>query len=287
MPLVFAAATNHAPGISARREGAPEEEVAPFFEGYDRLRRRIAEAQLDAIVVIAADHVQNLFIDNMPAFIIGLGDSFPGPTEDEHFLKIPKTVIPGAPELASALADEVMETVDLAFSCELALDHGFMVPLHFLTPKYDIPVVPIIVNCMFAPLPKLARAYELGRALRCAIDKQPGRIGLLGTGGLSHWPAMPLSGKVAEDWDKAFLDAMARNDREDLIRYTDEEIERDGGPGGHEIRTWIAIAGACEGSSGTVDFYTPLPSFAIGGAVIAMAIDDPALQEQAIASVGQ
>lgn len=272
MPLVFAAATVHAPGITSRRATAPEDEVAPFFEGYERLHRRVGTAELDALVMVSSDHIQNLYMDNMPPFIIGLGDSFPGPTEDEHFLKIPKTIVQGAPDLAATLADEVMETVDLAYSGELALDHGFMVPLHFLTPDYDVPVVPLIINCMYPPLPKLARAYELGRALRRAIDKQPGRIGLMGTGGLSHWPAAPLSGKVAVEWDKAFLDAMARNDRENLIRYTDAEIERDGGPGGHEIRTWITVAGACEGSSGNVDFYTPLPSFAIGGAAIEMTV---------------
>lgn len=272
MPLVFAAATNHAPGITSRRATAPEAEVAPFFEGYERLRQRIAAARLDALVMVSSDHIQNLFMDNMPAFIIGLGASFRGPTEDEHFIKIPRTTVPGAPDLAAALADDAMESVDLAFSGELALDHGFMVPLHFLTPELDVPVVPIIVNCMYPPFPKLGRAYELGRALRRAADRQPLRVGLLGTGGLSHWPAAPLSGKIAEDWDKAFLGAMAANRRDDLIRYTDAEIERDGGPGGHEIRTWIAVAGACEGSPGTVDFYTPLPSFAVGGAVIEMEI---------------
>ncbi len=272
MPLVFAAATNHGPGITGRRDTAPEEEVAPFFEGWKRLHQRMEAANLDALVVVSSDHIQNLYMDNMPAFIIGLGDEFPGPTEDEHFLKIPKTVVPGVPEIARVLAEEVMETIDLSYSGELALDHGFMVPLHFLTPKYDVPVIPLIINCMFPPYPKLGRAYELGRALRRAIDQQPQRIGLLGTGGLSHWPAAPLSGKVAEEWDKEFLDAMIANSREDLIRYSDAEIERDGGPGGHEIRSWITVAGACEGSGGTLDFYTPLPSFAIGGAVIGMTV---------------
>jgi aromatic ring-opening dioxygenase catalytic subunit (LigB family) len=272
MPLVFAAATNHGPGITARRDTAPPEEVTPFFEGWERLHQRTEAANLDALVMISSDHIQNLYMDNMPAFIIGLGDSFPGPTEDEHFLKIPKTNVPGVPDLAASIADEVMETIDLAYSGELALDHGFMVPLHFLTPDYNVPVIPFIINCMFPPYPKLGRAYELGRALRRAIDKQPQRIGLLGTGGLSHWPAAPLSGKVAVDWDKAFLSAMVANRREDLIRYSDAEIERDGGPGGHEIRSWIAVAGACEGSGGKLDFYTALPSFAIGGAVVDMTV---------------
>lgn len=270
MPLVFAAATNHGPGITSRRDTAPEEEIAPFFQGWERLHQRVTDANLDALIMISSDHIQNLYMDNMPAFIIGLGDEFPGPTEDEHFVKIPKTVVPGAPDLAAALADEMMETVDLAYSGELALDHGFMVPLHFLTPGYEVPVVPIIINCMYPPYPKLNRAYELGRALRRAANLRSERIGLLGTGGLSHWPAAPLSGKVAEDWDKEFLAAMVANRREEMTRYSDKEIERDGGPGGHEIRSWIAVAGACEGSTGKLDFYTPLPSFAIGGAVVEM-----------------
>ena len=45
-----------------------------------------------------------------------------------------------------------------------------MVPLHFLTPEYDLPVIPVNINCQGPPLAPLHRAWALGEALRRAAD---------------------------------------------------------------------------------------------------------------------
>ena len=90
MPLVFAAATNHGPGITARRDTAPPEEVTPFFEGWERLHQRMEAANLDALVMISSDHIQNLYMDNMPAFIIGLETPFRGRRKTSIFSRFRK-----------------------------------------------------------------------------------------------------------------------------------------------------------------------------------------------------
>ena len=46
--------------------------------------------------------------------------------------------------------------------------------------------------------------FEHG-VLRRACDSVPERIALVGTGGISHWPATPDSGKVNEAWDREFM----------------------------------------------------------------------------------
>jgi len=33
----------------------------------------------------------------------------------------------------------------------------------------------------------------------------PERVALIGTGGISHWPVTPNSGKINESWDRDFL----------------------------------------------------------------------------------
>ncbi len=73
-----------------------------------------------------------------------------------------------------------------------------MVPLHFLTPRYDLPIVPVNINCQGPPLRPLHRAWAFGEALRRAADTVPERIALVGTGGISHWPATPDSGRINE-----------------------------------------------------------------------------------------
>lgn len=272
MPLVFAAAGVHAPGITGRPQNATEQQRAVFFPAYRRLREQLEAARLDALVMVSAEHFTNFFMDNMPAFCFGLAEGYPGPSEDEPFLKIPKTVVPGAVRLAHALATAVSEDVDIAHSEELVLDHGFMVPLHLLTPDMRVPIVPVVVNCLAAPRPALKRCYALGRSLRRAIDARAERIGLLACGGLSHWPAVPESGQLNVEWDRAFVEDFLAHRRDALTRYTDEEIERDAGPGGHEIRAWIVVSAATEGARGETLCFEPIPAYAITGAIATLAV---------------
>ncbi len=264
MPLVYSAAASHAPGITARRHTVTDGKADSFFRAMDQIRQEIEEAQLDALVIISAEHFTNFFMDHMPAFCVGTADSYAGPVEDEDFLRIPKTTVPGASDLGTRLCQRMLHDVDLSFAQELKLDHGFMVPLHFLTPSMDLPVIPIIINCLQAPFASLERCVELGRSLRRAVDEMPERIGLLGAGGISHWPAAPRSGEINEEWDFEFVQRFAENNISALTSYSDEEIVESGGPGGHEIRAWIAVAGATEGQTGTILTYTPVPEFAIG-----------------------
>ena len=65
-------------------------------------------------------------------------------------------------------------------------------------------------------------------------DKVPERIALVGTGGISHWPATPDSGKVNAEWDAEFMRRWCANDREALLSlddYGDEATYREAGQG--------------------------------------------------------
>ena len=67
-----------------------------------------------------------------------------------------------------------------------------------------------------------------------------------------------------EAFDRDFLDKFVNNRKEDLLAYTDEEVYRDAGHGGFEIRTFIAVAAATEGATGERLFHAPIPIFAVG-----------------------
>ena len=272
MSLVFAGVCSHAPGITGRKERADPKVRDAFYASYDRMRQALEAARPDAVVVIAAEHFANFFMNNMPSLCVGMGDGYEGPIEDEAWLGIRRTRVPGAPELSKRLIEEMMQTVDLAYAQEWQFDHGIMVPLSFLTPRYDLPVIPVNINCQGPPLIPLTRVWEFGRALRRACDRAPERIAIVGTGGISHWPATPDSGKINEPWDRAFLDKFLNNRREELLAYRDEETWREAGQGGFEIRTFIAVAGACEGATGELWFYAPIPIFAVGCTVAVMKV---------------
>jgi 2,3-dihydroxyphenylpropionate 1,2-dioxygenase len=263
--LVFAGIMSHGPGMTARAERADPAVRDPFFATLSRMRSALEASRPDALIVIAAEHFANFFMNNMPAYCMGMAEEYEGPIEDPQWLRIDRRTIPGNPDLSRRIIGRVMETVDVAYAEEWKFDHGIMVPLSFLTPGFDLPVIPANINCQGPPLTPLARAYEFGRAIRSACDAVPERIALVGTGGISHWPATPNSGKINEEWDREFLDRWTTNDREALTSYSDEETLRDAGQGGFEIRTLTAVSGACEGQRGEVLYCEPIPIFATSG----------------------
>lgn len=264
MSLVFAGALSHAPGITGRAERADPALREAFYQNLERMRHALEAARPDALVVIGAEHFANFFMNNMPALCVGMGEAYEGPIEDEQWLKIQRTRIPGAAPLSERLITQMMQDVDLAYAQEWKFDHGIMVPLHFLTPRYDLPIVPVNINCQGPPLIPLTRCWAFGRALRRACDNAPERIAVVATGGLSHWPATPDSGTINERWDRAFLAEFLENRRAALLAHTDESTYREAGQGGFEIRTFIALAGCTEGSRGALWFYAPIPIFAVG-----------------------
>lgn len=273
MSLVFAGVCSHAPGITGRAERADPEIRDAFYAQLDHMRSAIEDARADALVVIAAEHFANFFMNNMPAYCIGMAQSYEGPIEDEQWLGINRQQIPGNADLSRKLIEEIMHDVDVAYAEEWKFDHGISVPLHFLTPTYQLPIIPVNVNCQGPPLTPLHRAYEFGRALRRACDKAPERIAIVGTGGISHWPATPDSGKINEQWDREFLDHLINNRRDKLLSYDDKSTFIEAGQGGFEIRTFITIAGATEGATGELWFYAPIPIFSVGCTVASMQVN--------------
>ena len=271
MPLVYAGVCSHGPGITARTERADPHVCEPFLAAFRTMGDEIKASGADALLVVAAEHFANFFMDNMPTFAMGMAPGYDGPVEDPEWLRIASRTVPGNPDLSQRLISEVMQTVDIAFAEEWRLDHGIIVPLNFILPNNDLPLVPCNINCQGPPLAPLHRVWAFGEALRRACDSVPERIAVVGTGGLSHWPATPDSGKINEAWDREFMDRWCANDRQSLLSYSDPEIYRQAGQGGFEIRTYIAVAAAAAGS-GHIAFMEPIPVFATCGVVANMSV---------------
>jgi aromatic ring-opening dioxygenase catalytic subunit (LigB family) len=271
MSLVFAGVCSHAPGITGRAHMAEPAMAEEFHAAYRAMGQRLAAAAPDVLIVVAAEHFANFFMNNMPTFAVGMADAYEGPIEDPTWLGIPRTQVRGNADLSKRLIVEMMQSVDVSYAEEWKFDHGIMVPLSFLTPRYDVPVVPMNINCQGPPLTPLHRAWAFGAAIRRAADALPERVALVGTGGISHWPATPDSGKINEAWDRDFLAKWSANDRDAMLAYTDAATYRDAGQGGFEIRTFIAVAAAARGH-GTVQHYRPIPIFSVGCTVASMEV---------------
>jgi len=236
---------------------------------FDHLRRRIEEGKPDALIIVSSDHFKTFFLNNMPAFCVGVGEECEGWGD----AGVPKYRVRVHQELARQFLQAAIESeFDLAFSEHMPLDHGFMVPLHFLTPQMDVPIVPIFVNTIVAPLPSLRRCYQLGGVIRQVIQQRPHseRFMVVGTGGLSHWVGVPQMGRINEQFDRDVLAWICQGDAEKLTTLTTEQIEQEAGNGAQEIRTWMVMLGSVPEARGEILVYEPVRAWATGIAIVAM-----------------
>jgi aromatic ring-opening dioxygenase catalytic subunit (LigB family) len=263
--VVAAILCSHAPGILAFP--APEAQRQAIHRGFAEAREVLAAARPDAILAVSSEHFVNLFLDNMPAFCLGVGAAHHGPPPTEDFLDIPEGDLPGHPELARAvLATAYAGDVEPASSERLLLDHAIFLPLQLLRPERDVPVVPLLQNCQVPPLPRLPRCYRLGQLIRQAIDAWPGRVALLGTGGLSHSPGTPEGWHIDEAFDREFLGLLERGEGEAIAALPDERVDR-AGYGTWEVRQWVTVLGAVPERKGRVLAYEPVQPWLTGCAV--------------------
>ena len=240
----------------------PRAQRDAVWGGFAEARAVLEAGRPDVIFVASCEHFVNFFVDNFPAFCLGVGTSHYGPVEDH--IKIPQGEVPGHPEFARAVLETAFDGgVEPAWAEHLLLDHATSLPLHFLTPNRDVPVVPLLQNCLVPPLPSLQRCYRLGQLVREAIDAWPGRVALLGTGGLSHSPGAPEAGFIDEAFDHEFLGLLEKGDGEAIAAIPDERIDR-AGFGTWEIRQWVTVLGAVPERKGRVLAYEPVRQWFTG-----------------------
>lgn len=274
--IVAGILTPHSPNITAKQVIAHPERRERFVASMEVMRRRLEAARPDVLVIFSNDHLQNFFYDNMPAFCVGVGEAYPAPSPDAaEFLRIPSRRIPGAREWAKALLEAGLDAgFDLAYSHELEFWDDVSVPLHFLMPEATVPIVPILTNCVAPPLPSPRRCYELGGFLRAFIQSRPAgeRVALVGSGGISHRIGIPGHGTISPDFDLMILRSIGEGQGQALAGLTYDEIERDGGNGGQEIRSWIGVLGALPGHKGEVLNYEPVPDWLVGAGTVWMVV---------------
>jgi len=152
---------------------------------------------------------------------------------EEPWLQIDKAEIKGDPQLAAELLETSYdEGIEPSFAYELEFDHGTMVPLHFLSPGMDRPVVPIFFNTLAVPQPTARRCLAFGRVIGKVAARSAQRIGLIATGGLSHDPGERNHGVIDSDFDHQFMSAMATGNTDRLGRYSRSELAAAGAKDG-------------------------------------------------------
>jgi len=244
-------ATSHVPAIGAAMDlgKIAEPYWRPLFAGYEPSRRWMAEHTPDVVVLVYNDHATAFTPDFIPTFAIGCAPSFA--PADEGWGPRPVPLVQGHPELASHIAQAVIQSdFDLTIVNRMDVDHGLTVPLSLLfgsCSAWPCRVIPFAVNVVQYPPPSGQRCYDLGRALRRAVESFDATLNvqIWGTGGMSHQLQGPRAGLINQAFDQRFLDLMV-DDPEGLAQVPHIEYLREAGSEGIELVMWLIMRGALD-----------------------------------------
>jgi aromatic ring-opening dioxygenase catalytic subunit (LigB family) len=208
----------------------------------------MAATSPDTCIIVYNDHADAFSLEIIPTFALGVAPVFPPADEGYGPRKVPD--VEGHPELAWHLAESlILDEFDMTIVSEMAVDHGLTVPLsiYFGEPEaWPTRVIPLAVNVVQYPPPTGNRCWELGAAIRRAVDSWEGdeRVVIFGTGGMSHQLQGERAGLVNPDFDHAFLDRLASPDARSLTEISHVEYLRDAGSEGIELVMWLIMRGA-------------------------------------------
>jgi protocatechuate 4,5-dioxygenase beta chain len=251
--------TSHVPAIGAALDlGKTQEDYwKPLFAGYDLSKQWMKDNQPDVIFLVYNDHATAFSLDLIPTFAIGTAAHYQ--PADEGWGPRPVPVVQGHPALASHIAQSVIQQdFDLTIVNKMDVDHGLTVPLslmcgeqHPQTGAWPCPVIPFAVNVVQYPVPSGRRCYNLGQAIRKAVESydEDLNVHIWGTGGMSHQLQGPRAGLINKEFDNAFLDKLI-NDPEAAASIPHIDYVREAGSEGIELVMWLIARGAMDDVAG-------------------------------------
>jgi protocatechuate 4,5-dioxygenase, beta chain len=245
--------TSHVPAIGAALDLGKSHEPywQKVFTGYEFGKRWLQAQKPDVVFLVFNDHATAFSLDMIPTFAIGTAAHYQ--PADEGYGARPVPVVQGHPELASHIAQSVIqEDFDLTIVNRMDVDHGLTVPLSLMcgardpvTEAWPFKVIPFAVNVVQYPVPSGRRCFALGQAIRRAVETfdEDLNVQIWGTGGMSHQLQGPRAGLINREWDNRFLDRLI-DDPAALAQVSHIEYVREAGSEGIELVMWLIARGA-------------------------------------------
>jgi len=245
--------TSHVPAIGAAIDLGKTDEPywQPLFKGYEFSKQWLKANRPDVVFLVYNDHATAFSLEMIPTFAIGCAAQYQ--PADEGWGPRPVPTVVGHPDLAAHIAQSVIQDdFDLTIVNKMDVDHGLTVPLSLMCgqpPQSDFawpcPVIPFAVNVVQYPVPSGRRCFELGKAIRKAVESydEPLNVQIWGTGGMSHQLQGPRAGLINREFDNMFLDRLIA-DPAGLATLPHIDYVRDAGSEGIELVMWLIARGA-------------------------------------------
>jgi protocatechuate 4,5-dioxygenase beta chain len=273
--LIAGVATSHIPAVGAALDLGKTKEAywSPVFEGYDRAKEWFKEVKPDAVILIYNDHASAFSLEMIPTFAIGCAPSFA--PADEGWGPRPVPVVEGYPELAWHIAQStILDEFDITIINQMDVDHGLTVPLSLMFGQpqaWPCKVIPVAVNVVQYPPPTGNRCYQLGKAIRRAVESFDSneRIVIMGTGGMSHQLQGPRAGFINKEFDRAFLDGLTQ-DPDALAKISHLRYVEEAGSEGIELVMWLIMRGALNQEVKEIHrhYHVPASNTAVGHIIL-------------------
>jgi len=273
--IVAGVTTSHVPAIGAALDLGKTADPywQPVFAGYEFSKRWIAEQQPDVVVLVYNDHASAFSLELIPTFAIGCAASFA--PADEGWGPRPVPVVQGHTELAWHIAQStILDEFDMTIVNRMDVDHGLTVPLSLMFGQpaaWPCRVIPLAVNVVQYPPPTGNRCWNLGRAIRKAVESFPEDLKVMvwGTGGMSHQLQGPRAGLINREFDTAFLDRLS-SDPEGLAKIPHVDYVREAGSEGIELVMWLIMRGALARDAREVYrfYHVPASNTAVGHMIL-------------------
>lgn len=247
--------TPHVPAIGVALDQGKSGETywQPVFAGYEFSKQWIKEEQPDVIFLVYNDHATAFSLDLIPTFALGTGSEFM--PADEGWGPRPVPSVQGHPELAAHIAQSVIQDdFDLTLVNKMDVDHGLTVPLSLMFGQpavWPCKVIPFAVNVVQYPVPSGRRCFQLGQAIRKAVESfdEDIKVQIWSTGGMSHQLQGARAGLINREWDNRFLDRLIE-DPAGLAMLPHIDYVREAGSEGIELVMWLIARGAMEDVAG-------------------------------------
>ncbi len=241
--------TSHVPAIGAALDLGKSNEPywQPLFKGYEYSKQWMKDNQPDVIFLVYNDHATAFSLEMIPTFAIGTAASYQ--PADEGWGPRPVPTVIGHPELAAHIAQSVIQDdFDLTIVNKMDVDHGLTVPLSLMCGQpeaWPCPVIPFAVNVVQYPVPSGQRCFNLGKAIRKAVEcfDQDLNVHIWGTGGMSHQLQGARAGLINREFDNKFLDRLIA-DPAGLAAVPHIDYVREAGSEGIELVMWLIARGA-------------------------------------------
>ena len=273
--IVAAAFTSHVPAIGVALDTGHDQDDywRPVFAGYEAAKQWIAALKPDVVICVYNDHATAFDLKLIPTFALGCAASFR--PADEGWGARPVPMVEGHPELAWHIAQSLIhDEFDMTIVNDMEVDHGLTVPLSLMFGKVEAwpcPVIPLAVNVVQFPPPTGNRCFNLGKAIRRAVESFPAdlKVVILGTGGMSHQLQAQRAGLINAEFDNRFLDLLER-DPIAATRITHTEYLRESGSEGIELVMWLVARGALDETVETVHrfYHVPASNTAVGHLIL-------------------